>query len=357
VSLLASSFENVPWETRQIKIEGRGFGRAHGYNRFLHNLEQHLLGTGYDVVHAMLPVNWCDLYHPHAGLAVEQITSGHLKYKGSFAQSMAKLGNRLNARRQKFAKVERQLLGRPDPPLVICLSEYVKRSVQQHYYGLKPQDLVTLFNAVNLRKFDPAARPQARAEMRKELGIEDNQVMALMIAQDFYRKGLREAIGAMVKVPTDKLVLVVVGDDRIGPYHKLADTLSVASRVIYAGSTDDPYPYYRAADFFLLPTKHDPCSLATLEALAMGLPVISTRMNGATEIMTDGIDGFILADPMRLDMIAKAIQQLIDKRKREAMSEACLTHRSKLSFDNHLAELLKIYQQAISRRLRGAPGK
>ena len=70
VAILASTFaDDVPWEIRQIKLEGRGFGKAMAYARFLNFFDQHLQNNSYDIIHAMLPVRWCDLYHPHAGLA------------------------------------------------------------------------------------------------------------------------------------------------------------------------------------------------------------------------------------------------------------------------------------------------
>src|SRR5437870_3097216 len=81
ITTFASSFGDMPWEARETKIEGRGLTRLGAYLRFVNNLEQHMIGTSYDIVHAMLPVKWCDLYHPHAGIAAEAIETGHLKYE------------------------------------------------------------------------------------------------------------------------------------------------------------------------------------------------------------------------------------------------------------------------------------
>src|SRR5207248_10681026 len=130
-------------------------------------------------------------------------------------------------RRQKTAKTEHQLLHRAQPPLVLCLSDYVKQSVRRYYATLEEEDLVTLFNAVDLRRFDPAhdKNGKIRKETRGELGVGDDKVLAVMIAQDFYRMGLREAIQAMAKVPDLKLMLAVVGKDSPSPYRALAKRL------------------------------------------------------------------------------------------------------------------------------------
>ena len=117
-------------------------------------------------------------------------------------------------------------------------------------------------------------------------------------------------------------------------------------RVFFAGPTTDPYVFYRAADFFVLPTRHDPCSLVVLESLAMGLPVISSIFNGACEIMTDGVHGFVLQDPRNVQALAACYQRLTDLLFRNSMSDACLKVRPRLSYVHHLHALLNIYQAA-----------
>jgi UDP-glucose:(heptosyl)LPS alpha-1,3-glucosyltransferase len=165
-----------------------------------------------------------------------------------------------------------------------------------------------------------------------------------MIAQDFARKGLREAIAALAAATDPRLVLLVVGKQDPSAYRKLAVEHAVSDRVIFAGSTTDPYAFYRAADFFVLPTRHDPCSLVVLEALAMGVPVISTIFNGACEIMTDGNHGFVLRDPANIPTLSRSMSEMTHADRRRTMSEACLGLRPALSFDQHLDRLLAIYR-------------
>src|SRR5439155_23963411 len=97
------------------------------------------------------------------------------------------------------------------------------------------------------------------------------------------------------------------------------------------------------AAFFVSPTRHYPCSLVGWGALAMGLPVLSTVYTGATEIMTDGVHGYVLQDPRNTRDIADAMRKLSDPATRAAMSKACLELRPKLSFERHVDRLLEIY--------------
>jgi UDP-glucose:(heptosyl)LPS alpha-1,3-glucosyltransferase len=238
-----------------------------------------------------------------------------------------------------MATVEQKLIHDPTGPLVICLSDYVKRFVREHYPTLPDDRMVRLFNAVDLARFSP---PETRAK--------SDWVDALIIAQDYERKGLGEAIRAVAKVPDKRLRLIVVGKQDPASYAALAKQLGVADRVVFHPPTSKPEEFYGATDFFVLPTKHDPCSLVVLEALAMGLPVISTVFNGATEVMTDGVHGLILKDPADVDALARAMTTLCDDARRHEMADACKTLRPTLAYEHHVDELMAIYRLALARK-------
>jgi UDP-glucose:(heptosyl)LPS alpha-1,3-glucosyltransferase len=299
--------------SREALPRGSGPGRL---APFIASLAQHFARNRYDIVHAMTPVPGCDLYHAHGGVAAA------------------------GAEQSRFASVERELLGGDDPPVVLCVSELVRRSVRQHY-RLPEEKLLLLFNAVDLERFDPQRRRDAGAAVRERFAIGREQAVALMVGADWARKGLREAIAATAQV--DALTLLVVGGGDPAAFQAQAAAAGIAGRVHFAGAVEEPCDYYRAADFFVLPTRHDPCSLAVLEALAMGLPVVSTALNGACEVMRDGVHGFVLQDPADVGALAQAMRRMMDALARHAMSAACLGLRPQLSSERHLQGLLDIY--------------
>jgi UDP-glucose:(heptosyl)LPS alpha-1,3-glucosyltransferase len=223
----------------------------------------------------------------------------------------------------------------------------VKGTVRKHY-DLADTKLETLFNAVDLGRFDPAARADMRENLRMQFSIGPDHTVGLMIAQDFARKGLKEAIEALAIAADPRLKLLVVGSQDPTSYRKLAADRGVADRVIFNGPTKDPYAFYQAADFFVLPTRHDPCSLVVLESLAMGVPVISSIFNGACEIMRDGTHGFVLNDPSNVDALAQAMTQMTEAGRRSAMREACLQLRPALSYETHVDRLLEIYSRVVA---------
>lgn len=324
--LAASSFAGLLPSQHHRALAGRGATRTGRYRALVRSLADLLQRERFDLVHAMLPVPRCDLYHPHAGIAVESVVR-------SPVQSW------LNPRRRVFAEVERRLLAGADTPVVLCLSNYIKSAVRAHHPAIAEDRLVRLFNAVDLDRFAPVARRFDRPGLK-----------LLMVAQDFARKGLRETLLALAGLDRRDVSLTVVGGDTAGPYARLASRLGIASRVRFVGSIPDVRPFYADADALVLPTRHDPCSLVVLEALATGLPVISTRFNGACEIISDGTHGRVLDDPGNIPALSGAISQLAEPSGRRRMSEACLSLRPVLSWQHHVDSLLDIYRDALRRR-------
>ncbi|MBV8780649.1 MAG: glycosyltransferase family 4 protein [Phycisphaerae bacterium] len=311
-------------EIRIVKLCMNGMTRTRRYRSFLKSLDAHLASTHYDIVHAMLPVHQCDLYHPHAGLAESSV---------KHARGRKRLVNLLNPRRAAFASVERALLSGPDAPIVLCLSQRMREQVLTDT-PCSPDHAAVLFNAVDLNRFQPTQR------------IPHDRLRALVIAQDFARKGVKQAIEAVARVPD--CLLTIAGGDHAAPYQRLTTALGISDRVKFIGPVADVRPLYHAADVFVLPTFHDPCSLVVLESLASGLPVISTRANGACEIMIDGVHGFVLEDANDVAALAAALEKMRDPSRRALMADACVALRDKLSFDAHIAALLGIATGRIS---------
>ncbi len=344
VTLIASTIGPRPAGVNCIELAERGLTRLALYKHFLDSLDVNLSAAAYDIVHAMLPVRRCDVYHPHAGIAAQAIATGHLKHVGLIKRAFAWLANQFNPRRNAFAEVERKLLTSAKPPVVLCLSDYVKEMVRRNFPSLPEDRLATLFNAVDLKKYDPAARPGAGDAIRQKYHLAKEDIVALMVAQDFGRKGLAEAIMALGQIHQRNLYLLVAGKDNIEPFKRTAIRNGVDTRVKFAGGTTDVYSFYAAADFFVLPTRHDPCSLVVLEALAMGLPVISTKQNGACEIMTQGVHGFVLPSAEDRPGLVHAMNELCNPAVRSQMKQACLTLRPRLAQDAHLDALCAIYE-------------
>jgi UDP-glucose:(heptosyl)LPS alpha-1,3-glucosyltransferase len=215
------------------------------------------------------------------------------------------------------------------------------------HYPIPPEKVFVAYNGVDTVKFRPEKAGKARAEVRARYGYGDEPV-ALFVGSGFGRKGLTAVIKALPVVKTisqdiNRLRLLVVGKDDPGPYMRLAARLSVADKVTFAGATTRPEEFYGAADIFVLPTKYDPFSNATLEAMACGLPVVTTSQNGVAELIADGEDGFVIKDPDDFTALAATLAYLSCEKARMRTGERARRVAEGLTWEKTLKKTLEVY--------------
>jgi UDP-glucose:(heptosyl)LPS alpha-1,3-glucosyltransferase len=117
--------------------------------------------------------------------------------------------------------------------------------------------------------------------------------------------------------------------------------------MVFAGSTDEPERYYGAADLLVHPTFYDACSRTVLEAMASGLPVITTTSNGASGILTNGEEGFVIEDPRNIENFSERIALFWDEDKRKGASfrsRRCIEH---YIFDKDNKTLKEVFHRCI----------
>jgi UDP-glucose:(heptosyl)LPS alpha-1,3-glucosyltransferase len=140
------------------------------------------------------------------------------------------------------------------------------------------------------------------------------------------------------------------------PYgrQKRLPTPSARTSVTFLGPVDDAAPCYAAADLYVQPTFYDPCSLVVLEALASGLPVITSRYNGVAELLTPGREGFVLHDPADVNELASRLEALLDPQLRRRCGDAARRLALDHTFDRNCDELVAIYRDLAPLRRQAA---
>jgi len=236
---------------------------------------------------------------------------------------------------------------------VITNSALSKKGILKHY-PIPPKRVHVAYNGVDTEKFSPTSVLGNRAITRKKYGFFDEPV-ALFLGSGFERKGLEAAIRALRLVKEmdgaiRHLKLLIVGRDRQEPWLKLAARLGVSDMVVFAGQTAKPEDFYAAADIFVLPTKFDPFSNATLEAMSCGLPVITTAENGVSEIILDGENGFVMQRPDDYMGLASTLGYLgCEKARRETGENARITAEG-FTWNETLSKTLDVYNSVLYKR-------
>jgi UDP-glucose:(heptosyl)LPS alpha-1,3-glucosyltransferase len=283
-------------------------------------LERRLAALAADAVHDM-GFGWSgDLLHPHAGSDVaanaRAIAAGGLGLRLRAALSPRARG----LRRRLIALEARQAAG---ARRILAVSGQV-RDLLARRHPTAAGRIVVVPNAVEAAAFAPETLAPLREAARRRLGVAPGTVLALAVAQHPRLKGVDLACRALARLGPagGALRLLVAGADGGPDWDRLARRLGLADRVRFLGHVAEMRPLYAASDLLLHPTRWDACSLATLEAMAAALPVVTSARNGAGERIADGESGFVLADPEDVAALAGRLAALLDPELRRRLGAA-----------------------------------
>jgi len=316
-------------------------------------IEARLNELDLDIVHDT-GAGWsCDVFQPHFGSRAA-LLDRCLDILPWHVRPVKQLAHAVLPRYREFRALDaRQYVN--DGRLYVALSQKVADAFVQ-YHGIDPDVIRVVPNGVNCEKYSPANRDLHRNNIRKELGLEPDTLLLLMIAHNFRLKGLSSAIRSLASARrrTSRVHLAVMGGASPGQYRRLAGSLGVLNDVTFLGSRPSSIPLLAAADALIHPTYYDACSLVVLEALATGLPVISTRATGVHELMTDGREGFLVSDPSETEAMAAHISRLLDPILRNEMGQAARNLALQHTFARNCDAMEAVYLEAAARRRRQA---
>jgi UDP-glucose:(heptosyl)LPS alpha-1,3-glucosyltransferase len=194
---------------------------------------------------------------------------------------------------------------------IICTSHREADDLAE-LYGVDPALMTVLPDPFDPGQFNIGRRVRHRAEARARMGLEDGEIALLFVANELHRKGFAQALGALAKLDDHRVTLHLVGRTPPTAYAATIERLGLSGRVAYHGATSDVGWWYAGGDLLLLPTQYEPFGLVVIEALASGLPVITTRLAGAAAAVQHGTTGFILDDPYSVSELASLISSALD---------------------------------------------
>lgn len=291
---------------------------------------------GYDIVHSFDRVPSCDVYRAGDGVHREW-----LRRRRAGRPWWRRVVPSLNPLHRVYLALERRLF-EGGARAIIANSERGKAEILK-YYRADPAWIRVIYSGVDLERFRPPDA-ESRKRFRVGQGFTDRDRVLLFVGSGFARKGLEGAIRSLARLTSSgsRTTLVVIGRDGAGPYARLASKLGVGGRVRFIGPLNDVAPWYRAGDALLLPTWYDPFANVCLEALASGLPVVTTAANGAAEALTADT-GVVVADAQDVASLAGGVETVLGWERTRAA--ACRAAAERFPQARYLQSVLALYDE------------
>jgi UDP-glucose:(heptosyl)LPS alpha-1,3-glucosyltransferase len=294
VTIVCRKHEEAPHPAvRFAVLPSLTIGAAWRMWAFARAVEQHVRAADYDLVFGLGKTWTHDIVRLGGGCHQTYLDAAHAHQRPAWQQRCGGW----TVKDQLALAIEARSLKPGAYWHVITNSEMVKRDAMQRH--AIPAEMVTvIYNGVDLDRFHPRLRGERGAALRHACGFSEDDCVVLFLGTGYRRKGLRRILDVFPDLLHQRphARLLVVGYDSARPaFERMATALGVASQVRFLGGRRDPEACFAAADVYALPTSYDPFASSTLEALASGLPVITTDSNGASELLTAGETGSVLA--------------------------------------------------------------
>ena len=192
--------------------------------------------------------------------------------------------------------LERKMFSAHGARKLLAASDSVRADITR-YYGVPEQDIGIVPLGYDARRFSAARRDELREEARGRYGYGPDDRVVVFAGNELERKGFDTLLRAVEQLGDPRTRILVVGRSDPSEFAALSTALHLGDRITFAGSSDDIAREYAAADVFALPTRYEPWGLVIVEALASGLPVLTTAVAGASIAVREGVTGRLLADP------------------------------------------------------------
>ena len=296
----------------------------------------------FDIVHAQ---GLCGLRH--------SVATAHFcqpAWYDALVRANGALTWRQSLSRALITPLERLALAKRSTRRVIAISDLMRRDLAQ-FFG-RAEGVQVIYHGVNSELFHPRNRMLCRDRLRSDLGAAPGQCLALFVGN--LQKGAAAAIRAAARV--DGVRLVLVSGSNTDADRAVVRAEGATDRVVFHPFSRHIEQFFAAADVFIFPTIYEPYGMVISEAMASGLPVITSRAAGAAELIDHGESGWLTVDSWNVDQIAEGLRTLAsDPNLRSRMGAAARAAIEKHTWDRAAAQTMAVYREAVAQADRGNP--
>ena len=293
------------WDVRRVGAGPRP-GRTLSLLRFAWTAAPAARRAGADLVLSFARCVGADVVRSGGGAHASYLRAAR-KWRGAFGASAM----RFSPYHQAQMFVERQAFRGPGLKRVIAVSNFVRDDLIQTF-GLAPEKTTTIYNGVDLERFRPAADSSERAAIRQKFIVPASARVVAFVGNGFARKGLGFLIEAWPLVAGGAFLIVVGADRQTDKFARRAQALNVGGRIVFTGPQASVEAIFHAADAFAMPSLFEPFGNVVMEAMASGLPAMTSAFSGVAELIPPSIRGFRVEHPDDVGEVALRLGALFD---------------------------------------------
>jgi UDP-glucose:(heptosyl)LPS alpha-1,3-glucosyltransferase len=293
------------WDVRRVG-SGPRLGRALSLLRFAWTAAPAARRAGTDLVLSFARCVGADMMRSGGGAHASYLRAAR-KWRGAPGASAM----RLSPYHQVQMLVERQAFQSPGLKRAIAVSNFVRDDLIREF-NLLPEKANTIYNGVDLDRFRPAADSSERTAIRQKFVLPASAPVVAFVGNGFARKGLGFLIEAWPLVAGGAFLLVVGADRQTDKFARRAHALNVGARVVFTGPQPDVASIFHAADAFAMPSLFEPFGNVVMEAMASGLPAMTSAFSGVAELIPPSMRGFRVENPDDVGEVALRLGALFD---------------------------------------------
>ncbi|KAF0154496.1 MAG: glycosyltransferase [Syntrophaceae bacterium] len=354
VHLLGESWDGEPKEAHFYKIHIPKFLPA--WLKLLLFAFKHKAITSrqnYDVVVGFGNTIYMNVYQSHGG--VHEFSTARMVYaeKNIIKRIVKRIFILLSMKQWVRAWIESAPFRMNPRPKIVAIAPMIKKDMES-FFHTNPDKIEVIYNGVDTKRHNISLGQQIRGPLRGQWGVDENDVVFLLVAYDLKKKGIEPLVEAATKLKIlgkDNFKIIVVGGS---PYRSLMKRIKrhdLINHIIFAGRVKSIDDFYANSDVFVLPTYSDACSLVVIEAMASGLPSITTMVNGAAGILTDGTNGYVIPHPPDPSALADKMHLLMDHERRRQMSEEAFRTGQKYSAERNHREMMRVFDEVANGKI------
>ena len=282
-----------------------------------------------------------DIYRSGGGVHRFYVNRAQYKFESEISRKLYILKKKASLSYNITNLIEKLTFENENLKTIVAPTEFVKSQIEENFKSKTQIKIIR--NGVNLKRFNPERRNKLREKFREELGIGKNDFVIGYVSSNFRLKGFQYLLKALSKLKREKFSFkLLAAGEEFNRWKREVERLNLKENVSIIGKVKEVEKVYFSSDLFVYPTLYDASANVVLEAMASGLPVLSSRYSGTGELLSPQ---FIIDRPENPEDIFQKVKIALSKNRENLEEEGYKNYKTVSRFPQE--EVFRKYEELI----------